>query len=543
MRAARGTARIEARLRAAQNDPVLVAAALALQRHDLPAAERLLKDRLRQDQDDIAALRMLAELAARIGRPDDAIGLLEHTLQIAPTFAAARLNYATLLHRRNRLVEARAEIGRVLAAMPRDPGALGLKAAITARLGDYDGAIAIYQDVLRRFPHQPRLWMSLGHAFKTVGRRSDSIAAYRRAIEIAPGLGEAWWSLANLKTLRFTDADVTSMQAALSAAGATPADRYHLHFALGKALEDARAYDAAFGHYAAGARLRRAELPYDSREMTRHVDRSRRLLTRAVFDARHGQGCDDPAPIFIVGLPRAGSTLIEQILASHSRIEGTMELPDLGVLARELAGERGGTADAANESLGYLEPLLALDAEGLASLGRRYIERTRVQRKTDRPFFIDKMPNNFAHVGLIQMILPRARIIDARRHPMANCFSAFKQHFSRGQGFSYDLRELGLYYRDYAALMAHFDHELPGRVYRMTYETLIANPEEQIRAVLAYCGLDFETNCLRFHQTDRPVRTASSEQVRTPITDQNVNQWMNFRQYLHDLEAILFNTE
>ena len=533
-------AETRARLASAQRDPAMIDAALALQSNDLPVAERLLKARLRADPDDIAALRMLAELASRVGRASDSLELLERALDIAPDFAAARINYATVLHRNNRLTDALAQLDLLLAQAPRDPNAQALKAAVLARTGDYAGAIALYDDVLGRFPQQPKLQMSHGHALKTVGRQADSVAAYRRALAQAPTLGEAWWSLANLKTVRFSDADVAAMRAALETAP-TAADRYHLHYALGKALEDAGDYEASFQHYALGARQRRAELPYDPEETSRHVARTRRLMTREAFAARAGQGFDDPAPIFVVGLPRAGSTLIEQILASHSLIEGTMELPDLGAIASDLAGGRArrveeGEDDAAH---GYLDRLLALDAAGLEALGRRYVERTRIQRKTGRPFFIDKMPNNFAHAGLIHLILPNAKIIDARRHPMASCFSGFKQHFSRGQGFTYDLGEVGRYYRDYVELMDHYDAVLPGRVHRVFYENVVENPEAEIRALLAYCGVDFEPACLEFHKTDRPVRTASSEQVRRPISKDAVDHWRRYAPWLGPLEQAL----
>ncbi len=533
-------AETRARLASAQRDPAMIDAALALQSNDLPVAERLLKSRLRADPDDIAALRMLAELAARVGRASDSLELLERALDIAPDFAAARINYATVLHRNNRLTDALAQLDVLLDQAPRDPNAQALKAAVLARTGDYAGAIALYDDVLGRFPQQPKLQMSHGHALKTVGRQAESVAAYRRALAQAPTLGEAWWSLANLKTVRFSDADVAAMRAALETAP-TAADRYHLHYALGKALEDAGDYEASFQHYAQGARQRRAELPYDPEETSRHVARTRRLMTREAFAARAGQGFEDPAPIFVVGLPRAGSTLIEQILASHSLIEGTMELPDLGAIASDLAGGRARRVEEGedDEAHGYLDRLLALDAEGLAALGRRYVEHTRIQRKTDRPFFIDKMPNNFAHTGLINLILPNAKIIDARRHPMASCFSGFKQHFSRGQGFTYDLGEVGRYYRDYVELMDHYDAVLPGRVHRVFYENVVENPEAEIRALLAYCGVDFEPACLEFHKTDRPVRTASSEQVRRPISKDAVDHWRRYAPWLGPLEQAL----
>lgn len=523
-------------LDAARRRPILVEAALAMQRGDLTAAEARLTARLTDDPADIAALRMLAEVATRVGRLREAQGLLERALALAPDFTAARANYATVLHRQNRLGDALTHVDRVLADAPGDPGAQALKAAILARANDTAGAIALYADILARFPAQPRLWMSYGHALKTIGRQADSIAAYRRAIGLAPSLGEAWWSLANLKTVRFTPADIAAMRAAITGR-VVPADRYHLDYALGKACEDAGDWAAAFAHYAAGAALRRRELPYDAAETTRHVAASRRLLTREAFAARPGGHVADPVPIFVVGLPRAGSTLVEQILASHSAVEGTAELPELGGIAGELADRDDAHGDGAATS--SVDAALRLDAAGRADLGRRYIERTRLHRKTDRPFFIDKMPNNWAHVGLIHLILPNAIIVDARRDPAATCFSCFKQHFSRGQGFTYDLTDLGRYWRDYAELMAHIDTVLPGRVVRVFHETLVDRPETEIRRLLDRCGLGFEPACVAFHANDRPVRTASSEQVRRPINRDGLDRWRRFAPWLEELSTAL----
>ncbi len=409
-----------------------------------------------------------------------------------------------------------------------------LKAAALGRVGDYAQAIRDYETVLQDHPDQPKAWMSYGHALKTVGRGADSIAAYRRTIALLPGLGEAWWSLANLKTLRFSKADIDQMRAQLDRADLGDEDRLHLHFALGKAFEDEARFEDSFAHYLKANTLRRATLDYDPEETTRHLERSKAVFTPAFFAARTGVGCDAPDPIFILGLPRAGSTLIEQILASHSAVEGTMELPDIIALANRLDGRRR-----REEPSRYPEGLGELDAEALRALGEEFIERTRVQRKLGRPLFIDKMPNNFAHVGLIHLILPNAKIIDARRHPLGCGFSCFKQHFARGQGFTYDLADLGRYYADYAELMAHFDEVLPGRVHRVIYEELVQDPEAEVRRLLAYCGLAFEDQCLRFYENDRAVRTASSEQVRSPIFTDALDQWRRFEPWLGPLKAAL----
>lgn len=523
-----------AHLAAAQREPALIAAALALQHDELDVAERSLRERLRADPTDVAAIRMMAELAARLGRYADAEKLLARALELAPEFHAARANYVTVLHRQSKFTIAHAEADRLIASEPHDFGHLALKAAVLVRTGGYEEAIALYQRMLDKFPDQPRLWISLGHVLKTVGRRAESIAAYREAIAQAPTLGDAWWSLANLKTVTLDAADRAAMAAALAEAEAS-ADRYHLYFALGKACEDAGEWEAAFANYAEGNRLRRLELPYNADRNSEHMRQSCALLTSDAFSARREGG--DPAadPIFVVGLPRSGSTLIEQILASHSQVEGTMELPDIGTIAADL----GGRGEESDDPAGYLPKLLALSAEDRRALGRRYLEGTRVQRKTGRPRFIDKMPNNFQHLGLIHLILPHAVIIDARRDPMATGFSCFKQHFSRGQGFTYDLTDIGRYWRDYADLIAHYDAVLPARVYRVQHEALIADPEQEIRSLLVHCDLPFESECLAPHKTERAVRTASSEQVRQPINADALDQWRHFEPWLRPLKAAL----
>ncbi len=520
----------------AAREPVLVEAATAMARNELAVAERILRSRLFDEPLDIAAIRMLAEVAGRLGRYADAERLLARALELAPDFAAARANYVTVLHKQSKFAAAHEQADRLLTADPDNPNHLALKASVLVRTGGYDEAIEAYRRVLDRFPDQARLWISLGHVLKTMGRGSESVDAYRRAATLEPTLGDAWWSLANLKTVRLSEADIATMREALDAATRAE-DRYHLHFAAGKALEDAGLWAESFEHYAQGNRLRRQELPYDANETTRHVERTTALMSAEALTRGGGEGADDP--IFVVGLPRAGSTLIEQILASHSLVEGTMELPDIGQIAADLSGRGHREADDEPDAVGYLPRLLALSPEDRAALGRRYLEGTRIQRKTERPRFVDKMPNNVAHIGLIHLILPNATIIDARRHPMANGFSAFKQHFARGQGFSYSLEEIGRYYRDYLDLTEHYDAVLPGRVHRVIHEDLVADPETQIRALLDQCGLPFEPACLAPHQTRRAVRTASSEQVRRPIGRDGIDQWRHFQPWLGPLEAAL----
>ena len=521
-------------LRHSTRDPKLMEAALALVENRIPDAESMLRDHLKHHPTDVVAIRMLAVVAARIGRNTDAERLLARCVELAPGFRMARQNYAMMLHRQSKWTESLKEVDGLLADDPSNPGLRNLKAAVLGRIGNHEDSIALYRGVLRDYPRQPKVWMSLGHALKTANQNAESIEAYRRCIEIASHFGEVWWSLANLKTFRFTAEDVASMRAQLERTDLTNSDRYHFHFALGKALEDAAEYAESFSHYSLGNSLRRKLIRYDAAENAAHVARSKRLFTREFFAERAGWGCEARDPIFVVGLPRAGSTLIEQILASHSQVEGTQELPDIGMLARVVASRTS-----RQEGTGYPRALTKFSREELAALGERYITQTRIQRKTARPFFIDKMPNNFAHLGLMHLILPNARIIDARRHPLGGCFSCFKQHFARGQTFTYDLDELGHYYADYVELMAHFDAVLPGRVHRVIYERMVEDTEVEVRRLLEYCGLPFEEGVLRFHENQRAVRTASSEQVRQPIFRDALEQWRHFDSWLQPLRSAL----
>ncbi|HSN01325.1 MAG TPA: sulfotransferase [Rudaea sp.] len=520
----------------AQFDPALMRAAAALAANEIPTAERQLKTHLRQTPTDVAAIRMLAELAVRLDRCEDAQRLLERCLELAPEFREARHHYALVLHRLNEPVAALAELDRLLIKAPRDAGVRNLKAAVLCRTGDYDTAIAIYTQLLDEHPDQAQVWLSCGHALKTAGHGERAIAAYRRCIELDPDFGEAYWSLANLKTFRFDDAQVETMHRALARTNLADEHRVHFEFALAKALEDRTEYAESFAHYANANALRRKLVPYSADDTTARLRRTREMYTAQFFRERAGTGCNAPDPIFIVGLPRAGSTLIEQILASHPQVEGTMELPELISLTRALRERTGSRAPGA-----YHDALAQCSREELRELGEAYLAGTRIHRKLGRQFFIDKMPNNFAHVGLIHLILPNAKIIDARRHPLACCFSGFKQHFARGQNFSYGLEDLGRYWRDYAELMAHFDTVLPGRVHRVHYEAMVADTEAQVRQLLDYCGLPFDDACLRFFENARPVRTASSEQVRQPIYRDGVDQWRHFEPWLDPLKAALGN--
>ncbi len=522
---------------AAIHDPEMIAAGLALAQDRLPDAEAALRDRLRRDASDVAAIRMLAEVAGRIGRYADAEKLLRRALELAPAFGAARANLATVLYKQSRFAEAVEVLSGALAFDPDNPALRNLKAAALGRIGGYDEAIALYAELTQRFPDHAKLAMSYGHMLKTVGRQDDSIAAYRAAIAVDPGLGEVWWSLANLKTIRFDERDRLAMLAALAAIDeadqARQDDRLHLNFALGKAFDDVGDAKAAFDHYSAGNAIRRDQLGYDAGETSALVDRMIATFDADYFAARAGAGDSAADPIFILGMPRAGSTLVEQILASHSAIEGTQELPDIPAMALDLGRARR------EHGRQWVEALGELSAAELTALGGEYLTRTAVQRKTDKPFYIDKLPNNWLYTAFIRLILPNARIIDARRHPMDCCWSNYRQHFAKGQAFSYGLADMGRYYADYVRLMAHIDAVQPARVHRVIHEALLDDPEAEVRALLDYLSVPFEAGCMAFHENARAVRTASSEQVRRPINRDGVDQWKPYAPWLGDLTTAL----
>jgi len=511
-------------------DPELAPAGEALHAGRLADAEERLRAIILQRPRHVAAVRLMAEVFRRSERLAPAEDLLVQALALEPGDAGTRFALANVLYRQQRAAEALVEIEALLAEKPREVVYLNLRAACLALLGRFDESIGAYDRLLATMPRQPKFWINRGHALRMVGRRAEAVAAYRRAIELAPGLGEAYWCLADLKVAPLSARDEATMAAQLERADLAPDDRVNLHFALGKALEDRGEDAAAFDHYRLGGEIRRAQ-GFDPRPAESDMmARARRVFTSAFLAAREGGGCLAEDPIFIVGLPRSGSTLIEQILASHSLVEGTMELPDIGHLTSRLGGAAG---------LDYPEGLAELDAAALRRLGEAYLERTRVQRRLGKPFFVDKMPNNFRHVGFIHLILPRARIIDIRRQPLAAGFAAFKQHFGQGHAYSYDLAALGRYYREYVELMDHFDAVLPGRVHRIIYEDLVEDTEAEVRRMLNYCGLEFEEGCLKFHENDRAVRTVSSEQVRRPIFRQGLNQWRRFEPWLGPLKDAL----
>ena len=499
----------------------------------LGMAEGILRDYLHRWPTDVNAIRLLADIALQLEAFDDAVALLRRCVELAPDYTQARNNYANALSKTGRFEAALREIEALERLEPQSLSHPVLAASVLVNMGAYEQAIARYEQVLKRAPGHARLQMSYGHALKTLGRQAESIAAYRRAVEAEPNLGEAWWNLANLKTFRFDVRDVAAMQRLSVRKNLAPRDEVHLGFALGKALEDAGDSDGAFAAYARGNAIKRAQSGYSADENSAMSEALVASCIRQRFAARKGWGDSAPDPIFIVGLPRSGSTLLEQILASHSQVDGTMELPYIPQIVRRLAGRKSSSGPTQ-----YPAALWDLDETQCRTLGEEFLAAARIQRGS-APFFIDKLPNNFAHVGLIHLMLPNARIIDARRHPMATCFSCFKQLFAAGQEFTYSLEDIGRYHRDYQALMAHWDAVLPGRVLRVDYERVVEDLEGQVRRLLDHCGLPFEPACLEFHRNSRPVRTASSEQVRQPLYPDAMAQWRRFEAHLAPLRGAL----
>jgi len=503
---------------------------------DIKPAETLIRAFLLQHGDHPEAMRLLAKIAVDYDVLDDAEALLIGVMQLAPDHHAARAELADLLIKRQKYGEATVHIAKLRAYAPENIDFLSLAATASAGVGNHAEAIAIYQRMSLVDPANADIQLWLGHALKTVGRLPEAIAAYCEAIRLRPALAMRGGSLANLKTYRFSDGEIAAMRVAEADSATVEIDRVHLCFALGKALEDRRRYDDSWRAYAKGNQLQRAASKYRPEIIETNTRLQRYICTRDFFALRKGWGNPAPDPIFIVGLPRAGSTLIEQILASHSQVEGTQELIDIQRMVITMQGR-----DPDLDNPRYPATLLDLDAAAVRALGDRYLADTQIYR-TGKRFFIDKMPNNFRHLGFIHLILPNARIIDARREPMACCFSNLKQLFAQGQEFTYSTDDIARYYRTYVDLMAHWDEALPGCVLRVQHEDVLDDLEAQVRRILDYCGLPFEQACVDFHKTKRSVRTPSAEQVRQPIFRDSVDQWRHYAIWLEPLAEALGET-
>jgi Flp pilus assembly protein TadD len=512
-------------------DPSMAAAVRAIAEDRAEAAEPLLARRLQAWPEDVVALGLLADCLRRRSAFAAAVCLLQRLLERHPGCAAARFTLADSLYKHGdhggELVE---HLQIVIAAEPANYRAMGLLGMTRLALNDATGAVEAFRAALRHAPKDPRFWVALGEALKFAGWPQEAQAAYRQAIAVAPDHGEAWFRLSDLKTYAFSAEEIAAMQAALDSEEADKESRPLIHYALGKARHDADDPAGAFAHYARGAAVQRTLTPYDAAADTAVLERGKRLFTPAFFRARAEGGARDASPIFIVGMPRAGSTLLEQILASHPEVEGTHELYLIPRLSLRSSGDP-------DES--YLDRLASLSADERRALGEAVIAAAHIHRRLGRPRFIDKQPANFQHIGLIHLILPNSRIIDIRRHPMASGFAMFRQHFGKGRDFSYDLAEIAGYYRRYLETMQMYDEALPGRTYRVIYEDLVADTEGEIRRLLDYCGLPFEESCLRFYETRREIITPSAEQVRLPIFRQALEGWRAYEPWLEPLRKAL----
>jgi tetratricopeptide (TPR) repeat protein len=519
--------------RLAELAPELVSVTSMLHEDRLYEAERLCRAFLQTHRHHVEAMRLLAQIGARLHILDDAEFLLESCIEFEPDNRLVRFDYINVLHKRQKFKKSLEQARRLRASDPGNPAFELTFANESMAVGDFDTALGIYDGVLERKPDSPHTLVARGHALKTVGRQKEAIASYRSASAMKSNFGDAFWSLANLKTYKFTDHELAQMQASERAASTLLNDRCQLCFALGKAFEDREEFASSFTYYERGNTLMMQQVRYSAERIAAEFKVQLETCTRDLLTDQSGHGNMAADPIFIVGLPRAGSTLIEQIIASHSQVDGTMELPHILALVHRLNGRRRIRDDGR-----YPKVLQELTPAQLQKFGDNYLSDIKVYRK-GAPFFTDKMPNNFRHIGLIHLILPNAKIIDARRDPMACCFGAFKQLFAEGQAFTYGLEEIGRYYRGYVELMDHWDEVLPGKILRVQHEDVVADLEIQVRRILKYCGLPFEQSCLDFHKTERAVRTASSEQVRQPLYKSGLDQWRNYEPWLEPLRVAL----
>lgn len=498
-------------------------------------AERLCRYFMQQNKTHVEGMRLMAEIATRTGVFDDAEFLLETVMELAPDHIEAEIQLAHVLLRRQRFHKAHKRVKAIYERNKNPTSQVqALYASVCFGVGENEEAVKTYQEMIRVSPNDPQLRVSLAHIYNATGESPKAVDLFKQAYDLKPDFGDAFWSLANTKSYRFTEEELAAMTERVNGPSTPQIDKTQMHFALGKAYEDSKDYDTAFSHYQAGNTLKRETSNHSKEQLDIRISTQLDVCTAELFERLKGVGHDAPDPIFILGLPRAGSTLLEQILASHSKVDGTMELHDILDLAKRLRGRD----KASDPSPRYPRILEELPTERFAQFGQQFIEDTRAYRGT-APYFIDKMPNNFFHIGLIKLILPNAKVIDARRHPMACCFSGYKQLFGEGQEFSYGLEEIGNYYRQYVDLMNHWDEVLPGFVLRVQHEDVIADLEGQVRRLLDFCGLEFEESCVEFHKTKRTVRTPSAEQVRQPINKSGVDQWCNFESHLDPLKHAL----
>ena len=514
--------------------PELLSVTSLVQEGRIKKAENLCRYFLQNNGHHVEGMRLLADIGMKFSSFEEAEFLLESAVLLEPDNTGARFDYVAVLNKRQKFAKALDQAAVLRTKQPGNSQLDMLYANQSLAIGNFDEALGIYRLCAQATPDNPGVQLTIGHALKTIGRLPEAIEAYAKAAIIRPDFGDAYWSLANLKTYRFSDDQIARMRAIEGVGTTPPVDRYHMCFAIGKALEDLGDYAGSFEYYERGNRLKREEVCYDWTSTDTEIKLQAEHCATRLFESKQGAGCAAADPVFIVGLPRAGSTLLEQVLASHSQIEGTMELPNILALAHRIDGRQR-----IGEEARYPGNLAELSREELTGYGEAYLRDTAIHRKRGTPYFIDKMPNNFRHIGLIHLILPNARIIDARRDAMGCCFSGFKQLFAEGQEFTYGLEQIGRYYSSYVDLMAHWDAVLPGKVLKVRYEDVVMDLETQVRRMLDHLGLPFEAACLNFHQSDRAVRTPSSEQVRQPIFKSGLNQWEHYAFHLGPLRDAL----
>ena len=519
--------------------PALLAVTELIHEGKLLKAEQICRHFLQNNKRNVDGMCLLAEIGIELKIYDDAEFLLSSALELNPTHIHARSQYLNLLIRLGKYKTAEQQVEILLKKQPDNLSFKVAKANVLNGLGDTDNAITLYQQAITETTEQGQpiagFHLQLGHALKAKGNIDDAVLAYKKAYQLTPNYGDAFWSLANTKTYRFSDEEIAQMQSQQNNDHLALTDKIQLYFATGKAFEDRKDYHKAFQAYQQGNQLHQANSGFDISKIEQQVDEQIKYCTPELFQQRGNLGLDLPDPIFIVGLPRAGSTLLEQILASHSQVDGTMELHNILGLASRLRGRNPNSDNKENQ---YPKNLSEINTDYFKRFGQQFIDETQVYRE-EAPMFIDKMPNNFLHIGLIKLILPNAKVIDARRSPMACCFSGFKQLFAEGQDFSYSLEDIGRYYRAYLKLMDHWDKVLPGFVLTVNHEDVVDDLEKQVSRMLNFCGLEFEQACIDFHKTKRNIKTPSSEQVRQPIYKSATEQWRHFEPYLEPLKKAL----
>lgn len=513
-------------------DPRLLASLKAMEAGRGAEAKRTLSKYLVKHPRDPDALNLMAEVAHRAGRLQEAEACLARCVHWMPDHEVYRYNYVHVLLKMNKLEGALIETEILLKNNPRNPLYRNLKGSLLKKMERYPEAVAWYRLLAEDYPESSLIQCELGGALRSLGgHREECTAAFLRASELTPGLGRVWWNLASLKTFRFSESQIAEMETQLRGSALSAESRAELHYALGKAYDDVRNYEKAFGHYSRGNALRRVALDYDPDSTSRMVSWAERVFTPELFRLRAEAGCKSREPIFVLGMQRAGSTLVEQILGSHSAMEGAGELNFILRLVAEDVMPKSGPD--------YPNGMDRIEPSDLKAIGEKYLEYAATKRNLGRPYFVDKCPFNLWHVGLIHLILPNAKIIDARRHPLACCFANFTMSFAFGPPLSYKQTEIGRFYADYVRLMAHFDRVMPGKIHRVIYERLVADLEGEVRRMLDYLELPFEQSCLEYYKNERAFNSLSNEQVRSPIFSEGVDRWRNFEPWLGPMKAAL----